>query len=87
MKKLAILLCVLPGAAALSYYPISHLGGKMGSVLTGGGGLPAQIVPFLISLATLGTLRSAHWGVTIEPDPEGKPGDIAPGIQTCLAEH
>ena len=27
------------------------------------------------------------WGITIESDPEGKPGDIAPGIQTYLAGH
>lgn len=56
MKNLAALLCLLLGAAALSYYPISFLGGKAGSVLTVGGGLPAPIVPFLISLASLGAL-------------------------------
>ena len=56
MKKLGVLLCLLLGAAALSYYPISYLGGKLGSVLTVGAGLPAPIVSFLISLVLLGAL-------------------------------
>lgn len=34
-----------------------------------------------------GGARSGHWGVTIDTGSEMKPGDIAPGINTFVAEH
>ena len=36
---------------------------------------------------TWGGALAGHWGVAIDTGSEMKPGDIAPGIRTFVAEH
>lgn len=51
---------------------------------------PSMVIyrhPNSVSIAWGEGRLTGVWGVTIEKEPDGKPGDIAPGIQTYLAGH